>query len=171
MVENKQPPEYIGEVYSRPRLRAALSVFSRAAVAFVAVSFIFSAAVLLFERWTVGCAYLFFTCMPFIMVSLMRAVINSPRPYELYAMPEKFKSSGRKEGRSFPSRHVFSAFVIGVMSLTVSPMLGCLLLFLGVCLGACRILLGIHFVKDVLAGAFIGAFSGTVGILIVNFCL
>lgn len=171
MDEKRQPPEYIEAVYSRPRAVTALTLISRALVALTAAVFVFSAAVLLLDEWTVGCAYIFFTGVPFVAVSLVRAVINSARPYEVYLMPEGFIGTGRRSGRSYPSRHVFSSFVIGVMSFAVHPILGILLLLFGVCLGACRVLLGIHFIKDVLAGALVGVFSGTAGMLIVNYCL
>ena len=103
--------------------------------------------------------------VPYVIVTVMRKIINAPRPYEIYDFyntPPK-----NKKGQSFPSRHVFSAFVIATLSYTVSLWLATALLVLGVCLAVSRILLGIHFVRDVVAGALIGIVSGILGIIII----
>ena len=52
------------------------------------------------------------TGISFILVSIFRYVVDAPRPYTLY----EFKPVVKKEktGQSMPSRHVFSAFVIGL---------------------------------------------------------
>ena len=48
----------------------------------------------------------------FILVTVARAIINAPRPYEKYhytpAVPKDTK------GKSFPSRHTVSAFIIAM---------------------------------------------------------
>ena len=107
------------------------------------------------------------TGVPFIIVSVIRHLINAPRPYEL--LPFYEKKPKHKSGRSFPSRHVFSIFVIGTVLLIDSPILGAGILVLGVLLAALRVLLGLHFIRDVIAGAAIGAVSGIIGILIISF--
>ena len=71
-----------------------------------------------------------------------------------------------KLGRSFPSRHVFSAFLIGTLWGMYSPPVCALVILLGVILAVERVLLGIHFIKDVICGAIIGVLSGFIGILI-----
>lgn len=104
--------------------------------------------------------------IPFVLVSLLRHFINAPRPYELYGFyntPPK-----NKRGRSFPSRHAFSAFAIGTLLCAYIPALGVIILFLGLILCALRVLLGIHFVRDVLAGALIGIISSLIGLLIIG---
>ena len=104
------------------------------------------------------------TAVPFVIVSIMRKLINAPRPYEqlaFYRTPPK-----NKKGSSFPSRHVFSVFVIAAALAPYAPWLSVLLLALGATLGAFRVLLGIHYVRDVVAGALIGAVSGALGHLV-----
>jgi membrane-associated phospholipid phosphatase len=49
---------------------------------------------------------------------------------------------------------------------TIELALGIILLALGVLLCIARVLLGIHFVRDVIAGALIGVCSAALGILI-----
>lgn len=131
-----------------------------------------------------GIAYLFFFCalkigeesfvalaklfvitgVPFLAVSILRRKIDAKRPYEVYSFYER-KPKGRA-GASFPSRHVFSAFVIGVAIIPHNLMLGLAALAMGVAIAVIRVLLGIHFIKDVAAGALIGTLSGAIGILI-----
>ena len=104
------------------------------------------------------------TGVPFVLVTLLRRAINAPRPYELYgfySVPPKNKS-----GRSFPSRHVFSIFLIGTAATFPYPLLGISLLALGIVMAVCRVLLGIHFIRDVVAGAVLGAVCGVIGVLI-----
>ena len=107
------------------------------------------------------------TGIPFVIVSLMRSLINAPRPYELLEFYEK-KPKG-KAGKSFPSRHVFSVFVIAAVLITWNPVIAVGLAVLGVLLAFLRVALGIHFVRDVVAGAAIGITSGAIGLLVLHF--
>lgn len=50
------------------------------------------------------------TAVSFIGVSYFRKKFDAPRPYTVYNYEPIIKKE--KEGNSFPSRHVFSAFVI-----------------------------------------------------------
>lgn len=106
------------------------------------------------------------TCgVPFCALSLARRAIDAPRPYEVYGLEPLIPKKSR--GESFPSRHVFSSFVIAVSFLYVRPPLGAALLILGVLLAAVRVVSGMHFLKDVLAGAIIGVLSAVIGFGIV----
>lgn len=102
------------------------------------------------------------TCgISFLAVSLFRRVYNAPRPYEKDgATPLTAKQT---HGRSFPSRHVFSAFVIAVSVCFFRPFWGIALLCLGVLLAYLRIALKVHYVKDVVAGALCGSACGIIG--------
>jgi undecaprenyl-diphosphatase len=57
---------------------------------------------------------------------------------------------------SFPSGHTITAFAVAVSISMVYPSLAIGLLFCAVSVAASRILLGMHFLSDVLAGALIG---------------
>ncbi len=94
------------------------------------------------------------TLVPFIgflILSVFRRLLNAPRPYEKFDI-EPLKKKLTK-GVSFPSRHTFSAFVIAFCALSRFPLLGSALLILSAALGVCRILSGVHFIKDVIAGS------------------
>ena len=79
--------------------------------------------------------------------------------YDFYVEPPR---SGR--GRSFPSRHAFSALAIGVSALPLCPVPAIIVLALSVLMCIARVLVGIHFIRDVAAGAAIGVISAILGI-------
>lgn len=97
----------------------------------------------------------------FLLVSFFRGRYDAVRPYEKYGfVPLVPKDT---QGKSFPSRHVFSIFVIATVTCYIWLLPGILLLLLGMILALLRVVMGVHFPKDVLAGALIGVFSGCVG--------
>ena len=64
------------------------------------------------------------------------------------------------KGNSFPSRHVFSIYIIAMAAWYVCPPLGVILCVAGVFLAAARVIGRVHFVKDVVAGALIAVGCG-----------
>ena len=103
--------------------------------------------------------------VPFVLVSVARRLVNAPRPYELYSFYLKAPKS--KNGCSFPSRHVFSAFTVSALVSVISPWLSVAAAVAGITLAVSRVLLGIHFIRDVTAGALVGAVSGLLGLFII----
>ena len=102
--------------------------------------------------------------IPFALVSLVRYLIKAPRPIELfdfYGEDVKKRGSG-----SFPSRHAFSAFAIGVLVLFFHFTLGLITVVLAALMSASRVLLGKHFPRDVIAGALMGIISSLLGYFI-----
>ena len=98
----------------------------------------------------------------FILVSVVRYFLNFPRPYEkieeLVPLYEK-----KTKGKSFPSRHTFSAFCIAATAIYFNSNLGLFLFLVGAVLGLCRILSGVHFIRDVVVGAVFGTLCGVIG--------
>lgn len=88
----------------------------------------------------------------FIILTVFRFLINRPRPYEKFQTPPAIPKE--KKGNSFPSRHVFSAFMIAftVLYLSPWPWAGILLLVIAALMAVIRVLSGVHFISDVLAG-------------------
>jgi len=66
---------------------------------------------------------------------------------------------------SFPSGHTMTAFAVAIPLLLFYPTLAIGLLFCALSIGMSRILLGMHFLSDVVAGAAIGAGLGYLGYL------
>jgi undecaprenyl-diphosphatase len=61
---------------------------------------------------------------------------------------------------SFPSGHSITAFAVAICIGLFYPQLQDALLFIAVCVAASRIILGLHFLSDVIAGSAIGAALG-----------
>ncbi len=87
----------------------------------------------------------------FVGVTVMRKLINRPRPYEKYSTPPVIYKE--RKGCSFPSRHAASAFVIAMCGYAVSLPLGIVLTVLASLVALTRILAGVHFISDVVFGA------------------
>ena len=171
----EKKPEYVPKnkyegalyrVYSDEGLAETLRVASLAIVALSVYAFFTHCLKLLTDSPLYLIETLIITGVPFVALTVMRLVINAPRPYELLEFYEKKPKN--KSGRSFPSRHVFSVFVIGTVMIPTSAFLGAALLVLGAALGAMRVLLGVHFIRDVAAGALIGVLSGVIGLLVLT---
>lgn len=106
--------------------------------------------------------------LPFALVSLFRMAVRTPRPYELYGLGHPSGRVRRHTRGAFPSRHVFSAALLGTVLLAVSPLFGGILLGLAVLLAVDRVLLGLHFPRDVVAGYLIGVLAGVIGLLVLS---
>ena len=101
----------------------------------------------------------------FIGGSILRRLLNRPRPYEVYGIaPLTPKDT---TGQSFPSRHLFSGAVITVCGFWLWPPVGICLGFITLLLAPLRVLAGVHFVRDVTAGAIAGALIGWVGFFVI----
>lgn len=83
--------------------------------------------------------------------TLIRYLINAPRPYEKDGKPNLLEK--KTQGKSFPSRHVSSMFAIASSWLLVNEPIGIALCALGCIMAAIRVRGGAHSVKDVIAGA------------------
>lgn len=100
----------------------------------------------------------------FVLVSLFRSFFNAPRPYEVLDIVPLISKDTK--GKSFPSRHVFSIFVIAMCFCYISLPIGIVLLAAGALLAAVRVIVGVHFPRDVIAGAVIGILAGVIGLYI-----
>ncbi len=94
--------------------------------------------------------YIAIPAASFLLVSLIRRGLNFPRPYEKLAIEPLIHKTTK--GKSFPSRHVFSATMIALTVLTVYPVWGSCLIGVSVLIALCRVFACVHFPMDVLAG-------------------
>ena len=62
--------------------------------------------------------------------------------------------------------HVFSAFVIGVTVIPINPIISVVCIICGVFIAITRVALGVHFIRDVIAGALIGIICGIIVLFI-----
>lgn len=103
----------------------------------------------------------------FVLLSIFRDKCNRPRPYETFQMPPVIKKDTK--GHSFPSRHVFSAAMIALTFLWMSPWmwLGALFLCVTAVLAVVRVVSGVHYISDVLAGIIVAVIASVIGFEIV----
>ena len=106
----------------------------------------------------------FVPAVSFVAVSLFRKLLNAKRPYELLDFKPLLLKD--KKGESFPSRHVFSVFMIAMAYYFICIPMGIYLTVLGVLLALMRVVGGVHFPKDVLCGACIGILLGALGFFV-----
>ena len=97
----------------------------------------------------------------FLGGTLLRKKLNFPRPYE----QPGFTPLVEKEthGQSFPSRHALSAAVLAAVWLSFYPAVGGVMVAVTVSICVLRVLAGVHFPRDVIAGALLGFSLGIVG--------
>ena len=96
----------------------------------------------------------------YVAVAVLRIVINEKRPYEKYGKPSVFQKD--TNGKSFPSRHTASAFIISFAFLYVNMPIGIAFTVISALIAVSRILAGAHYVHDVIAGMAIGIVCGFV---------
>ena len=100
------------------------------------------------------------------MLILVRVRINAPRPYEALDIRPLLVKDTR--GHSFPSRHVFSVFVIACTIGIHTQWAGIAPGAVGAPISAIRVLAGIHFPRDNLADMLSGIACGLIGFLILS---
>lgn len=77
-----------------------------------------------------------------------------PRPYEV--CQDIFLTGKPLDKFSFPSGHTLHAVVFGIIALSYYPMLSVVIVPFIMMVGLSRVVLGLHYPSDVLAGALIG---------------
>ena len=100
----------------------------------------------------------------FVFLSIFRDRLNAPRPYEALDIDPLIHKNTK--GHSFPSRHVFSISVIACSFWYIHPPVGMVLMFFAVLTAVIRVLGGVHFPRDVIAGLAIGVLSGVIGFVL-----
>lgn len=108
----------------------------------------------------------------FIFCTFLRNIINRKRPFAVYG--EEPLIERKNDGKSFPSRHAFSAFVIGftilflsiVMEMMIGILLSIVMLILGAIISYLRVIAKVHYPSDVICGASFGAMWAVVGLIV-----
>lgn len=108
-----------------------------------------------------GVVFALCSAMCFCIESLLRRWIDMPRPYEEFGIKPLVQKKKLTKGKSFPSRHAFCAFMIATMfGIILHSYGGYLVLLLAIALGSIRVLEGVHFPRDIAAGALLGILGG-----------
>lgn len=88
----------------------------------------------------------------FIAVTIIRKLVNRPRPYETLNIEPLV---AHKKGESFPSRHAVSSTIIGLVCFYVSPILGIFGVSVATIVCLSRVIAGVHYISDVLTAIVI----------------
>ena len=94
------------------------------------------------------------------LFSALKQASHRKRPCELE--PHCWASILPPDRYSFPSGHSITAFSIAISIGLFYPQLQALLLIVAILIAGSRIILGMHFLSDVLAGSTIGAILGVI---------
>ncbi|MDO5516514.1 MAG: phosphatase PAP2 family protein [Clostridium sp.] len=151
---------YITEFFRKTKLREQFIKLSSKLLPLIVVAIYFlSILFLILRRDSRLILFVLIPAMDFIFITLFRKYINAIRPYDKFNFTPVVKFEHGK-GKSFPSRHTASAFIIAMACLYINLYLGIFMLLLAVLIGLTRIISGVHFIKDVAAGMFISIILG-----------
>ncbi|WP_251198083.1 phosphatase PAP2 family protein [Anaerotardibacter muris] len=122
-------------------------------------------AVALAGAWMDLVKFVVVPALAFALLSVFRARYNAPRPYEVLAIePIIHKDT---IGKSFPSRHTFSMMMIACSWLAWFAPVGIALIICACVMGALRVIGGVHFPRDVVAGALFAVVCASIGYCII----
>lgn len=146
---------------ARPAAKRALYLISRGAVA--AVYLLYGGLLLWLAAWRQPQVFpaALVPAAAFWTGSALRARIDRPRPYTALGYRPLFPK--KEAGRSMPSRHCFSAAAIAVVAWHCVPLLGAALAAVAVLIAVSRVVTGVHYISDVLAGLAFGSGFALVG--------
>ena len=146
---------------ARPAAKNALRLVSRGGVALIYLGYLGLLAWLAWHRMGQFWPALVVPAAAFVVGTLVRRIIDRPRPYTALGFTPLFPKD--KPGQSMPSRHCFSAAAIAGAAWFVIRPLGLALAVLAVVIAVCRVVTGVHYISDVLAGLAFGAVFAVVG--------
>lgn len=101
----------------------------------------------------------------FVSLSVFRRIVNAPRPYEVLKITPLIKKD--THGKSFPSRHTFSMFMIAFCWLAWFVPVGIILTLTGVAIAVTRVLGGVHWPRDVVAALAWAAVFSVIGFAVI----
>lgn len=143
---------------ARPKLLRAAVITQKICELAVYVIYPLFLAVLIFTQNDFWWKSALVCGISFVAVSLLRIRINAQRPYEKYGFSPLIKKESK--GRSFPSRHAFSAAIIAFNIGVVCIPLGVAIGVIALVIAFLRVVLGVHFIKDAVFGIIAGIVLG-----------
>lgn len=111
--------------------------------------------------WAEFARFIIVPAVGFVALSIFRYLYNAARPYEVLAIEPLVEKD--TIGKSFPSRHTFSLMMIACTWLAWNVPIGIMLLVCSCMMAAIRVIGGVHFPRDVIAGALFAVVCAIVG--------
>jgi undecaprenyl-diphosphatase len=103
------------------------------------------------------------TVLSIVVFIWMKRFTGRRRPCQI--QPHRWATLLPPDQFSFPSGHTMTAFAVSISLMLFYPSLVAVLMFCAFSIAASRILLGMHFLSDVMAGAVIGTALGYLSFL------
>lgn len=100
----------------------------------------------------------------FVLVTPLRRAINRPRPYEAFQCAPIIPKDTK--GKSFPSRHAYSSVAIAMTFGVWHVPAGIIMGIISCALIVLRVIGGVHYPSDVIAGAALGVAFGMLEMII-----
>lgn len=151
---------YITDFFRKSKLRTSLiKICSKFLPLLVVAIYSLSIFYLVLNKDSRIILFILGPAVDFIFISLFRNYTNKPRPYDTYNFIPLVKFKHGK-GKSFPSRHTASAFIIAMACFYLNIYLGFFTFIIAFLIGASRIISGVHFPRDVIAGMLISILWG-----------
>lgn len=150
---------------ARPALCRLIRLFAKGSVAGIYLLYAGLLGWLALSRDIRFWRVLLVTGAVFVAGTALRAAINRPRPYETLGCAPLFPKD--TVGKSMPSRHSFSAAVIAAAAWAIWPPLGIAGAVFALLIAATRVLTGVHYPSDVLAGLAFGGLAGLAGMYLI----
>ena len=145
--------EYMLTLYNHhPRLKAIVIFIAKITPL---ISFLLYIMVLCFAFMYKSEVFLTIIIKPliaFLIVTLLRKLINRARPFETYGFTPLVSHS---HGESFPSRHTLSSTIIGLVSFYVSPVIGTLGIINAILVSLSRLLTCVHYPNDIVSAIIV----------------
>lgn len=152
---------------SAPWGARALRAFNRATRVVFYLAFPCAIAVLLWRRGVAAAVFVAAVLgAGFLALTAVRSRIDAPRPYEELDIEPLLPPE--REGRSFPSRHLFSCAAISACWMGVSLSVAAALLALTAAEAAVRVVGGVHYLRDVVVGVVCGTVVGALALAAVS---
>lgn len=111
--------------------------------------------------------FVFGTLTLWLLVELIKVLIRRARPFSM--LTDVRVVGSRARGNSFPSGHTSQAFYTATFTihyLGIGILGAVILYFVALLVGVTRMYMGMHYPRDVLAGAVFGSFWGLIGVII-----
>ncbi len=143
----------------------AVNVLDKALVYIVAAAYLASLAGLLFTGDVRFWRALLVPAVTFALVTVVRAALDFPRPYEEHAISPVIHKDTR--GKSLPSRHLASAVIIACALAWLNPVLGAVAFIASAVVAFTRLVGGVHYPRDIAAAIVISLLCGCIGFLLV----
>ena len=156
----------VNSIQGKKRLKRALIFANGILTGLVYICFLVLLIALAYNKRYSDLIRIVLVCgISFVLVSVFRYFFNAKGPYAMYDYEPIVAKE--KEGQSMPSRHVFSAFVIAMAFAYINWKFSILFFIVAILIAVHRVIVGVHFIKDVLVGAIIGIVAGVIGFFII----